>query len=172
MSAARRRSTLLAEGVLRSSGPGTWTYLDLKEGVRAVFGASGKVRVRATLSGRRFESTAIPWRDGSHILLFTKPIQSSLGVGPGSSVRLELTPIWTARPLRLPTELERSLRESSATRAAFAKLAPSHRRELAEYVGAAKNATTRRRRAARVLARLTSRNATRPRNARSDVRGR
>ena len=54
----------------------------------------------------------------------------------------------TPRDVDLPTELTAALAENPAAGAAFAALAPSHRREYALWVGEAKHADTRMRRAA------------------------
>ena len=54
----------------------------------------------------------------------------------------------TTRDVTLPTELTAALAENPAAGAAFAALAPSHRREYALWVGEAKHADTRMRRAA------------------------
>lgn len=164
-------SELRAQGVLQSNGPGTWTYLPLGGLIRERLASRGKVRVRGTVGGTPFESTAIPWDGSAHILLITKPIQSAAGVGPGSRVRVKFTPVLVARPVRPPAELAKALDRSPNLRRSFGRLAPSHRREYSEYVRAAKLPATRKRRAARVLralagrsggskARASSRNAT------------
>ncbi|HZY70503.1 MAG TPA: YdeI/OmpD-associated family protein [Thermoplasmata archaeon] len=161
MAGGSARPTFRAEGVLRSRGPGTWTYLDLGGRLRAAFGIRGKLRVRGSVLGKPFESTAIPWGDGSLILLVTKPLQAALGVAAGSRVSVELSPVLSARPLRPPRELAEALRRSPRSRQEYDGLAPSHRREFSEYVRAGKESATRIRRAARVVERLNASKAPR-----------
>jgi uncharacterized protein YdeI (YjbR/CyaY-like superfamily) len=54
----------------------------------------------------------------------------------------------------VPRELSEALDRDGMARAAFDGLAPSHRREYAEFVGAAKREETRRRRAEGTIERL------------------
>jgi bacteriocin resistance YdeI/OmpD-like protein/uncharacterized protein DUF1905 len=141
-------------GRLRSSGPGTWTVLELDRASSARLGSRGKVRVRGTLNGRPFETSAIPNGDGTHSLLITKPIQAATGVGPGARVRVEIRPLAGPRPVELPKELSKALRGDPIARRAFVALAPSHRRAWAEHVASARASETRARRAMRAVERI------------------
>ncbi len=60
-----------------------------------------------------------------------------------------------AASAEVPKELAAALKKSAKARAVFEALPPSHQREYAEWVGEAKKAETRSRRAAETVKRLT-----------------
>ena len=49
----------------RPDGVGTWTYLDILVDVSATFGAKGQVKVKGTINGQPFRSSALPHGDGT-----------------------------------------------------------------------------------------------------------
>ena len=157
-----------ASGVLEWSGPGTWTTLTLDPAASRALGSRGKKRVRGTLNGSAFATTAVPNGDGTHSLLVTKPLQALASVGPGDRVTVEFEVLRGHAPVRLPAELSAALRASSEAAVRFSGLAPSHRRAWAEYVASAKKPETRRRRAGEALARIRSGS----RNPRAETRAR
>ncbi len=59
------------------------------------------------------------------------------------------------KPMRMPIELQQVLDSDAKIKAHFEKLAPSHQREYIEYIGEAKRATTRERRAKKARGLLT-----------------
>jgi hypothetical protein len=59
-------------------------------------------------------------------------------------------------PVTVPAELEQALARSKTAKAAFEKMPPSHRREIAGYVAEAKQTETRARRAKQTVEKLAS----------------
>jgi len=94
-------------------------------------------------SARRWRLTAA--MDGSGC---AKGQLTDMGLRVDDDVTVSVEFDDTTRDVTLPTELTAALAENPAAGAAFAALAPSHRREYALWVGEAKHADTRMRRAA------------------------
>ena len=86
----------------------------------------------------------------------TKATRAAIGKDIGDEVEVELTRDDRSRSavFEMPAELQAALDGSVAGKAAFEALAPSHRREHAQFVAEAKQAATRERRAARVVEQL------------------
>jgi hypothetical protein len=50
--------------LIRPEGVGTWTYLNIPRDISSTFGSKGQVKVRGTIGGCHFRSTALPMGDG------------------------------------------------------------------------------------------------------------
>ena len=70
----------------RPEGVGTWTYLDIPVDVSATFGVKGQVKVKGTINGQPFRSSALPHGDGTHYLVVGQPIRNALVVTQGDTV--------------------------------------------------------------------------------------
>ena len=81
-------------------------------------------------------------------------MQAGAKAGPGDPVRVTMEPDAAPRMVDVPAALKRPLARNKAAQAAFEKLAPSHRRAIAEWVAEAKHEETRARRVERTLALL------------------
>jgi hypothetical protein len=62
----------------------------------------------------------------------------------------------TAKPVRVPPELEKALSRNKKAAAAFEKFPPSHRREYAEWIAEAKGEDTRQRRVKNAIEWITA----------------
>jgi len=93
------------------------------------------------------------------VMVVNKAVRTALGKEAGESVELVLARDLRSRStdVAIPPELAEALARDDGARAAFDGLAPSHRREYAEFVGQAKREETRRRRAEQAIARLRQR---------------
>jgi hypothetical protein len=146
----------VVRGVLRSMGVGTWTLLDLDRSSSARLGARDKVRVGGSVSGRKFETVAVPNGDGTHALLFTKIVQKATRTAPGDAVVARVRIFSGPRPIQLPMELRAALRARPSAEPRYRELAPSHRRARADFVGSGKLSETRQRRAKAAAERIES----------------
>jgi uncharacterized protein YdeI (YjbR/CyaY-like superfamily) len=90
------------------------------------------------------------------VMVVNKAVRTALGKVAGDSVEfvLERDDQSRSASVKVPPELGEALEADPEARARFEGLAPSHRREHAEYVGDAKREETRRRRAAATIERL------------------
>jgi len=46
--------------LIRPEGVGTWTYLNIPMEISVTFGSKGQVKVKGTINGYPFQSTALP----------------------------------------------------------------------------------------------------------------
>jgi uncharacterized protein YdeI (YjbR/CyaY-like superfamily) len=90
------------------------------------------------------------------VMVVNKATRTSLGKDAGDTVEFDLERDERSRSadVAIPTELAEALAADAAAKAAFEALAPSHRREFAEFVAEAKRPDTRLRRAAQTVAEL------------------
>ena len=130
-------------------GPGNRTVVELPPEVWRALGGESRMRIRGTIDGVAFESAALPTGGGRHVLVVPK--ESRAGLAPGERVAIEAEPAGPRAEPELPAELERVLAADDAVRAAFERMAPSHRRDYATWIGGAKRPETRAHRLERTL---------------------
>jgi Bacteriocin-protection, YdeI or OmpD-Associated/Domain of unknown function (DUF1905) len=137
------------------------TFVVIPPDVVSALGATGRTSVTGTIDGQPFANQVMPYRfDGVGrrvVMVVNKAVRTSLGKNAGDSVELVLArdPRSRSADVAIPDELVEALDADAAAKAAFERLAPSHRREHAEYVASAKRDETRRRRAQETVTRLT-----------------
>jgi hypothetical protein len=135
---------------LFAKGPGgSWTFLPIPFDVEGVFGGKGRVPVSGTANGFAFRNSLMPEGDGTHVMMFSKALQTGANARPGETVEIVMQRDDQERTVTLPPELEAALKKNRQAAAAFAKMAYSHRKEYADWIGSAKQAETRERRAAK-----------------------
>jgi hypothetical protein len=136
------------------------TFVVIPPDVVTALGATGRTSVTGTIDGQPFSNQVMPYTfEGVGrrvVMVVNKAVRTSLGKNAGDSVELVLSRDSRSRSadVAIPAELVDALAGDSAAKAAFERLAPSHRREHAEYVAGAKREETRRRRAEETVARL------------------
>ena len=122
--------------------------------VSEALGKRGQVRVRGTLNGVEFKSNLMPMGDGSHCLGVHKATQVAAGIDFGDEVSVQMEEDTAPRAVEIPADLARALKAEPRAMAFFDKLAQTHRREYANWVGEAKKPETRERRIEQTLALL------------------
>jgi hypothetical protein len=135
---------------MRGGGHG----VSLDPAVAAEIGAKHRSRVKGTLAGAPFRSNLVSM-GGGLLLGVHKATVRAAGAAIGDTVKIVMEA--DADPLPgdiVPPELAAALEENEAGRAAWERLAPSHRREYVGYVTEAKKPETRVRRAARSIERM------------------
>jgi bacteriocin resistance YdeI/OmpD-like protein/uncharacterized protein DUF1905 len=136
------------------------TFVVIPPEVVAALGATGRTSVSGTIDGQPFANQVMPYfYEGVGrrvVMVVNKAVRTALGKETGESVDFVLARDDRSRSasVKVPPELAAALKADPAARASFDALAPSHRREHAEYVGGAKREETRRRRAATTIDRL------------------
>jgi hypothetical protein len=105
----------------------------------------------------RFDATLEPARGGGAFgggrvaVGVHKATRETIGASVGDPVDLELERDDRPREIAVPAELQAALAGDAAARAVFERLAPTHRREYAEWIAGVKRAETRERRLAKAL---------------------
>ncbi|HEY5879942.1 MAG TPA: YdeI/OmpD-associated family protein [Nakamurella sp.] len=118
--------------------------------------AFGRVRapVLVTLAGHPPFRTTLAAYAGTAWIGLRKAQLAEFGLAAGDSVSVTVEPDLAPRTVELPAELDSALAAAPPAREAFDRLSFSHRREYAQWVGSAKRADTRGRRAAAAVERL------------------
>jgi uncharacterized protein YdeI (YjbR/CyaY-like superfamily) len=146
----------------KATGTPTLSYDDAVEEALCFGWIDG---VKHKLDDRRYTYRFTPRRPGSKWSPANKQRITALRAagklrppGLAAIAAAEASDAWDqpARPAvaAMPAELAAALRASPKANAAFARMPPSHQRQWQHYVGEAKQAETRQRRAARAIAQL------------------
>lgn len=135
--------------------PGGGAYVRLPKDVAAWF--PSRARVTGTVNGVPYRSNLMPKGGGVLCLGVHKATREAAGVTYGDVVTVTIERDDAPREVVVPDELRLALDGDPAARAAFERLAPSHRREHANAVADAKRPETRARRVEKVLAALRER---------------
>ena len=117
---------------------------------KVVFGTGASVRVVATYDGFEAKSNVVTM-GGRAVLGVHKATREAIGKNPGDTVRVSLVRDDAPRTVVVPTELSERFAAAPDVKAVFDGLAYTYRREFAEWVGGAKRAATRERRADRAM---------------------
>jgi hypothetical protein len=138
----------------RPDAAGSWTYVRIPFSVPEVFGAKGQLKVRGTINGQPYRSSAMPEGDGSYFLVVNKALRDAVGVTQGDVVRVEMEPDGAARFVDMPDDLRQALSANDVARAVFDKLAYSHQKAYVDWICEAKTEVTRERRVRSAIERL------------------
>jgi hypothetical protein len=140
------------EVTLTARGPrDAWTFLPIPFDVAVVYGTKGRVAVRGTINGFAFENSLMPEGDGTHVMPVSRELQAGAGAKAGDTVEVVLERDTSVRRVDVPDELQAAFRSNPDAENVFTALAPSHRKEYAEWVGGAKKAETRATRAQKAV---------------------
>jgi hypothetical protein len=135
-------------------------YVDIPAEAVAALGARGRTSVTGSIDGNPIIGQVMPYTfegEGRKVVLgVTKATRAAIGrtIGDEVDVELERDDRSRSADVKVPPELADALASDDEAAAAFDRLAPSHRREHAQYVAEAKREETRRRRAEKTVARL------------------
>ena len=129
-------------------GGGAWIPVPFD--TREAFGTGRSVRVRAVYDGHTAQSS-ISRMGGRSVLGIHKATRAAIEKDVGDTVHVRLSRDESPRVVEIPPELAATLAGAPAERTAFDALSYTRRKELARWVGTAKKAETRERRAARAL---------------------
>ena len=156
--ASDERKTRFRE-VIRATGGGG-SYVPVPDEAREALGATGRTSVTGTIDGFAIVGQVMPYTfsDVGKVTLLgiTKATRAAIGKDIGDEVEVELIRDDRSRSATfdMPAELQAALAADPKASSAFEALAPSHRREHAQFVAEAKQAATRVRRAQRVIEQL------------------
>jgi hypothetical protein len=143
---------------LTPAGPnGAWCHLHFPGEFEKTFGARGRVAVVGTINGYPFRSSFMPMC-GKCTLNINKVMQAGAKAKPGDYAHLVLQRDIKPRVVTLPPALKKALAASSEAKAVFEKLAYSHQKEYAQWVAAAKQPETVKRRLEKLIALLLAKN--------------
>src|SRR2546430_8067528 len=134
---------------LKARGPAA-AFLLSDEQVAAVGGGRRAFPVRVSVNG-----VTLPLRlarmGGENMIGLARAAREQAGVTIGSAYQVQIVADEKERTVEVPAELAAALADDARARAAFEALALSHRKEVARWVGEAKQAATRARRVAKTV---------------------
>jgi Bacteriocin-protection, YdeI or OmpD-Associated/Domain of unknown function (DUF1905) len=133
---------------------GGGAFVGIPGDVLTVLGGGKRFRVRGSLNGVGFESSAMTMGGDRVCLGVHKATREAAGVRVGDTVHVELERDERERVVEVPPDLEAAFAGDPEARAAFERLSFTNRREYAEWVGGAKRAQTRERRLVKAVAML------------------
>jgi hypothetical protein len=137
--------------LVRPEGVGTWTYLNIPPDISATFGSKGQIKVKGTINGYPFRSTALPRGDGSHYLVVGKNIRDQIKSIQGDTVKVILELDVEERQVEIPEDLAQALDNLPQVKSAFNQLSYSHKKEYVNWILGARQAETRQRRIEKAL---------------------
>jgi hypothetical protein len=133
-------------------GPAAAVVLD-DEQVATVGEGAKRFPVTATVNGYSWRTT-VTRMGGEFLLGLNREVRQSAGAEAGDTVEVALELDAAPREVEVPAALATALAGDPIARAAFEKLAFTHRKEYARWVAEAKREETRERRVAHTLERL------------------
>src|SRR5256885_1015532 len=134
---------------LQARGPAAAVVLDDAQ-VAAVGEGKKRFPVVATVNGTTWR-TSVARMGGEFLVGLNREVRESAGVQAGDQVRVELTLDTEPREVDVPEALAAALAGDADARAAYERLAFTHRKEFARWVEEAKRPETRASRVAQTL---------------------
>jgi uncharacterized protein YdeI (YjbR/CyaY-like superfamily) len=131
-----------------------WTIVRLPFDAARLWGSRGALRVRGEMNGFEFRTSLFPNGRGGHYLLVNKKMQKGGGVRAGEEAEFKLEPDTKERPVVLPIELEKILKQEKQLRKLYNSFNDSIRRYVANEVASRKSPASRERRAEQVAEQL------------------
>ena len=130
-------------------GPAAAVVLD-DEQVAAIGEGAKRFPVRATVNGYAWRTT-VTRMGGEFLLGLNRAVREAAGVQAGDTVDVLIELDTAPREVEVPEALASALAADPGSKAAFERLAFTHRKEYARWVEEAKREGTRDRRVARAL---------------------
>ena len=130
-------------------GPAAAIVLEAEQ-VAAVGEGAKRFPVRATINDHTWRTT-VTRRRGEFLVGLSRAVREQAGVEAGDTVAVELELDTAPREVEVPQALANALADDSQARAAFDRLAYTHRKEYARWIDEAKREETRQRRVTQAL---------------------
>ncbi len=130
------------------------TGIPVPEDVLEQLGGGRKPAVKVVLNGSFEYRTTVGSMGGRPMLSLSSERRTAAGVAGGEPVEVEVTLDTEPRTVEVPEDFAAALEQHPDAKAAFERLAPSHRRAHVDAITGAKAAETRQRRIDAALAKL------------------
>lgn len=136
-------------GEVVARGPAAAFVLDEHQ-VTVVGGGAKRFPVVAVVNGHEWRTTVTRMR-GEFLLGLSRAVREAAGIEAGDTATVRLTLDLAPREVEVPPALAAALERDQTARAAFERLAFTHRKEFARWVAEAKREQTRDRRVAQAI---------------------
>ena len=135
---------------------GTTTFVLVPEKVMAAFAPRRRVPVKATVNRHTYRTTIVDMGEGPCFAV-NKTVREATGIARDDRIDVRLELDTDVRTVDVPADLAGAL--GKRLRASFDAMAFTHRKEYVEWVQAAKQTETRKRRIAKVIEKMRERAA-------------
>lgn len=133
----------LMGGRIGNGSMGRWMMVVMPKSASAKLGSRARVPVVGTVNGFPIRTSAFPLGDGTHHIQINRTMREGAGgLDAGDRVKVSIEVDTKPRIVALPPALKEALANSSRATAAFEKLAPSHKKEIADWIASAKKPET------------------------------
>jgi hypothetical protein len=129
----------------------SWAWVEFPYDLKELYGIGNLVPASITYDEISYRGSISKMGGVYPMLLIKRDILAKLGKTKGDTVSVTVTLDDGPREVEVPQELEEVLKANRQAQAIYDSLAYSHRKEYARWVGEAKQAETRRRRAAKAI---------------------
>src|SRR5438270_9237093 len=119
-----------------------WTIVRVPFDVAKFWGSRGALKVRGEINEFEFRTSLFPTGRGTHYILINKKMQNGAGVRVGEQAEFTLEPDTKERPVVLPIEMEKILKQEKQLRKFYDSFNDSIRRYIANEVGSRKSAAS------------------------------
>jgi Bacteriocin-protection, YdeI or OmpD-Associated/Domain of unknown function (DUF1905) len=140
-------------GVVEQTGKNT-TGIPVPDKVLEQLGGGKKPAVKVVLNGSFEYRTTVGSMGGRPMLSLSSERRAAAGVAGGEPVEVEISIDAEPRAIEVPDDFAAALEQDPTAKAAFDRLAPSHRRAHIDAITGAKAADTRQRRIDAALTKL------------------
>jgi len=131
-----------------------WTVIRVPLDVPKIWGVRGQLRVKGEINGFAFRTSLFPDGKSGHVMIVNKKMQAGSKTALGAKAMFSMEPDIVPRKVTTPKELLRVLEESKRVKKYYESLSPSYRNYISGWVGEARYAETRERRAEQMVERL------------------
>lgn len=128
-------------------------FIELPPEIATALDAKSRMPIKGTLNGVAFQNSLAKYRDTGYVFPMKKSLREAVGVDVGDTVIVAIGQNLESRP-PLPDEVAAVLAAHPAAQRAWDRLPPSHQREHLNHIHEARQAETRARRIATLLAML------------------
>ena len=136
---------------------GSWTYLVIPLNIEEIFGSKGQVKVRGTIDGYPYRSSAMPSGDGTHYMVVKKEIRDKIKATQGSIVTVTMTRDQEERIVALPDDFKKALESDERAYNIFGTFSYSHQKEYVDWIESSKTDATRLRRIHKAIEKISQR---------------
>ena len=132
----------------------SWAVLKLPKSASAKLPSRGMTMVAGTINDFRFQTALEPDGKGSHWFKLDKTMCKAVKADAGDTVKLAIESVKEWPEPTVPADLKKALAAAPQAHTLWMEITPSARWDWIRWIGATKQAETRRRRIATALSKL------------------
>lgn len=131
-----------------------WTIVKVPFDPAKAWPKRNRLRVKGAINGFAFRTSLFTSALGGHVLMVNKQMQKGAKVSLGGLAEIVLEPDFEERPVLVPAEFAKLLKEDRSLKKFFEQLSESARREVGNHILDVKDTAARTRRAEQMAERM------------------